>query len=83
MQIVPTGFRDILRKIKKEFGDPIIYVTENGLPDMGTLNDRLRMKYLNLYMKAMLVAIKKYKVNVKGYTVWSLLDNFEWEQGYR
>lgn len=60
-----------------------IHITENGLADTGTLDDNQRLEYLSLYMKAMLTAIKKFNVNVKAYTIWSLLDNYEWESGYR
>lgn len=51
--------------------------------DVGTLEDDQRIEYLHLYLKAMLTAIKEDECNVVGYTVWSLLDNFEWELGYR
>ena len=82
MQIVPHGFRDLLKKIQAEYGNIQIYVTENGLSDIDSLEDNERVEYLYLYMKAMLTAVREYNCKVKGYTVWSLLDNFEWEQGY-
>lgn len=44
--------------------------------------DPERIAYLYAYMKSMLLAIRKDRCNVKGYAVWSLLDNFEWERGY-
>ena len=72
-----------MKKIKEEFGNPPVYITENGLSDAGELEDNQRILYLYSYMKAMLIAIKEYDCNLKGYTVWSLLDNFEWERGYR
>lgn len=83
LQIVPDGFRDILLKIKNEFENPYVFVTENGISDVGTLEDNQRIQYIYLYLKAMLTAIKQYNCKVVGYTIWSLLDNFEWELGYR
>ncbi|KAJ8666971.1 hypothetical protein QAD02_008633 [Eretmocerus hayati] len=81
-QIVPKGLRDILIKIKKEYNNVPVYVTENGIPDDGTLDDDQRIEYLKGYMKAMLTAIKDYGCDVRGYTVWSFMDNFKWNSGY-
>lgn len=81
-QIVPHGFLNALQRIKKEYDNPEIWVTENGVPDHGVIEDNERLDYLHGYIKNMLIAINKFKVNVKRYTVWSLLDNFEWYKGY-
>ena len=81
MQVVPEGFRAILQKIKTEYGNPPVYITENGCSDSGGLNDSERLIYYHSYIKEMLLAIQA-GCNVKAYTVWSLLDNFEWLQGY-
>ena len=72
----------MLVNIKEQYNNPVVYITENGLADVGTLEDDQRLIYLSSYMKAMLTAINEHGCNVKAYSVWSLLDNFEWEQGY-
>nr|AAQ21384.1 beta-glucosidase 2 [Trichoderma viride] len=69
---------------------PPIYVTENGtsikgesdLPKEKILEDDFRVKYYNEYIRAMVTAVELDGVNVKGYFAWSLMDNFEWADGY-
>uniref|UniRef100_H2TGP9 Lactase-like a n=1 Tax=Takifugu rubripes TaxID=31033 RepID=H2TGP9_TAKRU len=81
---VPWGFRRLLNFVKTHYGNPMIYVTENGVSEKmfcTDLCDDWRMKYFKDYINEMLKAIKD-GVNVKGYTAWSLLDNFEWDRGY-
>jgi beta-glucosidase len=64
-----------------------IYVTENGCGghdepgDEGDLNDQRRIDYLRIHIDAMNEAIQA-GADVRGYFVWSLLDNFEWGAGY-
>ncbi|KZC09280.1 Lactase-phlorizin hydrolase [Dufourea novaeangliae] len=60
-----------------------MYITENGYSDLGTLNDTDRIEYHREYLKQMLLAMHVDGVDVRGYYVWSLLDNFEWDRGYR
>ncbi|XP_007903579.1 lactase-like protein [Callorhinchus milii] len=81
---VPWGFRRILNYIKSRYGNPMIYVTENGVSEKQHCNelcDEWRIQYMKLYVNEMLKAIKD-GANVKGYTWWSLLDKFEWDEGY-
>ncbi len=74
--------------INSTAGDLPIYVLENGaaFPDQfdpgGRIRDKKRIAYLRGYLGAVLDAIEA-GVPVRGYFVWSLLDNFEWEFGYR
>lgn len=82
MKVVPVGFRKILNKIKDEYDNPAIFVTENGYSDRGALIDLPRIRYHCDYLKAMLSALYEDGCNIKAYSVWSLLDNFEWEAGY-
>ncbi|XP_072744538.1 myrosinase 1 isoform X2 [Anoplolepis gracilipes] len=82
LRVVPSGFREIIKKIAREYNNPPIYVTENGFSDKCCTSDYSRISYLHSYIKAMLLAIYEDGCNVKAYTVWSLLDNFEWESGY-
>ncbi|KAF5273023.1 hypothetical protein FQR65_LT04765 [Abscondita terminalis] len=80
---VPWGFRKLLNWIKNEYNNPNVLVTENGYPDLGGLNDSSRIHYLQGYLNELLNAIVIDKCNVAGYTVWSLLDNLEWAEGYK
>ncbi|XP_060595948.1 lactase/phlorizin hydrolase-like [Ruditapes philippinarum] len=83
LYVTPFSIRTMLNWIKKEYDDVPIYITENGLSDNnGTIEDYHRVNYLNNYINEVLKAIQLDKVNVKGYTMWSLLDNFEWSRGY-
>ena len=82
-KIVPEGLRNILIQIKIRYRNPPVYILENGVSDTGTFFDTQRIEYLYSYMLEMLIAMKVNCCNVKAYTIWSLLDNFEWDQGYR
>ncbi|XP_059455129.1 beta-glucosidase 17-like isoform X2 [Corylus avellana] len=57
-------------------------VNNNSLPIEDFLNDSLRLKYLHLHLSTLLKVIKDDGVDVRGYYVWSFLDDFEWEFGY-
>ncbi|XP_050433677.1 myrosinase 1-like isoform X2 [Adelges cooleyi] len=79
---VPEGFKRLLVWIKNEYGNPPVIITENGFGDNGTLNDFERISYIKSHLSAALRAIHEDECNVFGYTVWSLLDDFEWMNGY-
>ncbi|XP_026031603.1 lactase-like protein isoform X1 [Astatotilapia calliptera] len=81
---VPWGFRRLLNFVKTQYGNPMIYVTANGVSEKmlcTELCDEWRIVYYKDYINEMLKAIKD-GVNVKGYTAWSLLDKFEWDEGF-
>jgi beta-glucosidase len=86
----PQGFRDLLNWLSKRYGYPKIYVTENGTSlknenDMKIdeiVEDDFRVKYFDGYINAMAKAVEEDGVNVRAYLAWSLLDNFEWAEGY-
>ncbi|KAK4858730.1 hypothetical protein QYF36_021152 [Acer negundo] len=86
---VPWGIRKVLNYIAQTYNNPIIYVTENGMDDEDDdnsplhemLDDKMRVKYYKRYLMAVSQAIKD-GADVRGYFAWSLLDNFEWAQGY-
>jgi len=86
--INPDGLREVLLKIKREWGDVPLYIAENGtaaadVPDANDfVQDRERIAYLRRHLIAAHEAIQA-GVNLKGYYVWSLMDNFEWASGYR
>ncbi|KAL9296523.1 hypothetical protein ACSQ67_022419 [Phaseolus vulgaris] len=87
--IYPRGFRRLLLFIKKHYNNPVIYITENGYDEVNdptlsleeSLRDTYRVDYLYWHLYYLQTAIKD-GVNVKGYFVWSLLDNLEWDSGY-
>jgi beta-glucosidase len=86
-QIYPEGMYDILTRIKRDYGDILLSVTENGIPvadqlgDDDTVDDVKRVAFLRDHFAAAHRAIA-HGVNLESYHVWSLLDNFEWQQGY-
>ncbi|VVD04216.1 unnamed protein product [Leptidea sinapis] len=83
LAVYPEGFRKILNWITKQYGTKVpIIVTENGLSDFGGLNDYDRVSYYNNYMSQLLLAIHEDKCNVIGYFAWTLMDDFEWKDGF-
>ncbi|KAF7284531.1 hypothetical protein GWI33_022117 [Rhynchophorus ferrugineus] len=78
----PPGMRKLLNLVWTKYNPSSIYVTENGWATDTSLNDQGRIDYLQAYLSNLLEAILEDGVNVAGYTTWSLLDNFEWAQGY-
>ncbi|KAK2637128.1 hypothetical protein Ddye_031920 [Dipteronia dyeriana] len=89
LYIYPNGLREMLLYIKRKYNPPSIYITENGLGDVNStswpinkaVNDSLRIKYHSLHLSYLLKTIKE-GVDVRGYYIWSFLDNFEWDSGY-
>ncbi|MBV8417966.1 MAG: family 1 glycosylhydrolase, partial [Verrucomicrobia bacterium] len=87
-EINPEDFRDLLLWLHKEYACPPIYITENGayfddlLSEDRKVHDTRRIDFLARYINAMQEA-RRLGVEIRGYFVWSLLDNFEWAAGYR
>lgn len=85
-QVRPDAFKAVLLDVHKTYRLPI-YVLENGcggfehVDDSGSIDDRDRIDFLIRYTAAMRDAISE-GADVRGYFVWSLLDNFEWGAGY-
>ena len=86
-EIDATGLYDVLTRLAREYQAPPLYVTENGaaFPDVvsgdGAVHDEDRVSYLDGHFRAAARAMAD-GVDLRGYFVWSLLDNFEWAWGY-
>ena len=86
-EIYPEGLYNFLTRTAKEYtGDLPIYVTENGMANAdvitnGTVDDPERIAYLNAHVAEVKRAIAD-GAPIKGYFIWSLLDNYEWSLGY-
>ena len=94
--VVPDGLRELLVGEKARYGDllPPVMVTENGVAyddvlveaavgsdDVAHVDDPERVEYLRSHVAAV-AAARDQGVDVRGYFVWSLLDNFEWAEGF-
>ena len=85
--IDPSGLTELLVRLQREYAPGRIVVTENGaafddvVVDDGRVRDPDRIAYLEAHVRAAREAIAR-GVPLGGYLVWSLLDNFEWAQGY-
>jgi beta-glucosidase len=86
-EVCPSGLRDLLVEFKQRYpGLPPICITENGMAsddrvEAGRVHDTQRIGYLGRHLAAIDEAMRL-GVDVRGYFVWSLLDNFEWAYGY-
>ncbi|WP_024610077.1 GH1 family beta-glucosidase [Pseudoalteromonas sp. TB64] len=85
-EIYPQSFTDLLVSLNKTYTLPPIYITENGaaMPDTynnGEVNDLDRLNYYNDHLNAVHNAVEQ-GVTIHGYFAWSLMDNFEWAEGY-
>ncbi|XP_065625528.1 vicianin hydrolase-like [Quercus suber] len=89
LYVYPKGIRELVLYIKKNYNNPMIYITENGvadennssLPIKDVLKDSLRIRYHYAHLSYLSKAIKE-GVNVRGYYAWSFFDDFEWDVGY-
>jgi beta-glucosidase len=87
--VVPDGLRELVVQLTQRYGDrlPPIYITENGCSDntgpdsVGRVADSRRIDYVDSHLAALGDAIDQ-GADVRGYFQWSLLDNFEWADGY-
>jgi beta-glucosidase len=86
-EVFPDGLHDLLLRLKDDYGPRALYITENGaaFPDVrghdGYVRDTERTSYLESHIAAVGRATEA-GAPVKGYFVWTLLDNFEWAWGY-
>lgn len=83
-EIYPEGLEKFLVRTAKEYtGDLPLFVTENGManPDEIGVPDQARIDYLNAHLQSCQTAISQ-NVPLKGYFIWSLMDNYEWALGY-
>ncbi|KAH9321394.1 hypothetical protein KI387_016033, partial [Taxus chinensis] len=89
MTSVPCGIEKLVNYIKTRYSNPLVFITENGfgskgndnLPLLQVLNDTFRAECIENTLKYLAKTIRN-GANVRGYFVWSLLDNFEWIFGY-
>jgi beta-glucosidase len=86
--VVPDGLRELLVQLHERYpAMPPVMITENGcsygmVPDAdGVVDDQPRIDYLDGHLRAVATAIEQ-GVDVRGYYCWSLMDNFEWTEGY-
>lgn len=80
----PDGMKELAKRYRDEYGNPTLYITENGTgatKPKGIVNDEYRITYVQHYLKALEEAIAEGS-DIRGYFYWTLMDNFEWGQGF-
>jgi len=86
-EAAPHSLGDFVRWVSKEYGNPVIYITENGVCDNaepgpdGTIDDATRMELTRGFLAGLHGAIQD-GADVRAYYMWSLMDNFEWAFGF-
>jgi len=86
-EVYPEGLYDLLIRLGREYRPKAIYITENGaaypdaVADDGGIHDLERVRYFQRHLALCLEALQ-HGAPLKGYFAWSLLDNFEWAEGY-
>ena len=87
-EVFEQGLSDTLKWVAQRYGNPPIYITENGaafydapVAEGGRVHDPLRVNYLQKHLRAIHGAIEA-GCDVRGYCAWSLFDNLEWAHGF-
>ncbi|MGQ9473129.1 MAG: GH1 family beta-glucosidase [Candidatus Caldatribacteriaceae bacterium] len=87
-EVYPRGIYEIIQRVNEEYIPPAIYITENGYPSAdipdpsGFVEDEKRIGYLRNHLLYLHKALSE-GCPVKGYFVWSIMDNFEWAHGFK
>ncbi|WP_439681159.1 GH1 family beta-glucosidase [Embleya sp. MST-111070] len=81
--VVPDGLTELLTGLRARYGSalPPVWITENGCSQPAGLHDQARIDFLAEHICAIAQAMNQ-GVDVRGYFTWSLMDNFEWAEGY-
>ena len=82
----PSGLCELAARYRLEYGNPAVYITENGSGGEDVLEgdrvrDPYRQRYLQAYLSKLVQAIQE-GADIRGYFVWTMVDNFEWNSGY-
>jgi beta-glucosidase len=86
-EIYPPGLGEVLRNLQTRYANPDLYITENGIAhndvrgEDGRVRDEARIDYLRQHFAQAAAAIGE-GIQLHGYFVWTLMDNFEWEAGW-
>jgi beta-glucosidase len=86
-EIYPNGLYEVLMRLRKDYDNPTLYITENGVAFEDTMirGDRIqdddRVAFLRDHLISAYRAVKD-GIRLKGYFAWTIIDNFEWAEGY-
>ncbi|MBO3749089.1 beta-glucosidase [Streptosporangiaceae bacterium NEAU-GS5] len=80
-EVAPFGLTDLLVRLSRDYPGTPLMITENGAAYEDTVHDQDRIAYLDAHFRAAAAAIEQ-GADLRGYFVWSLMDNFEWAYGY-
>jgi beta-glucosidase len=86
-EIYPEGLRQLLNKLDRDYNHPPIFITENGMASDdfmsrgGVVHDGYRIDFLQAHFEQAAASLSD-GVDLRGYFVWTLMDNFEWETGW-
>lgn len=85
--IDPSGLYEVLTRLREEYGNPRVLITENGCSDRfsegpAMIEDQFRVDYLRRHLEAVKSAMEA-GADIGGYFHWTLIDNWEWAEGYR
>lgn len=86
-EIDPSGLYEMLDRLRTRYGNPLVYITENGCSDPfsdgpAVLDDGFRIDYLRAHLEAVKMAMEA-GARIAGFFHWTLIDNWEWALGYR
>ena len=86
-EVCPEGLLKLLTDLNQAYSLPPVYITENGAATDdkvvdGAIDDEQRCRYYQSHLSSVDQAIRK-GVDIRGYFAWSLMDNFEWSEGYK
>ncbi|KAK2968303.1 hypothetical protein RJ640_016235, partial [Escallonia rubra] len=89
LYVYPQGIKDTLLYIKKNYKNPVVYITENGIDEINNssltlkqaLTDNFRIRYYSSHLANVIEALKE-GADVRGFFAWAIMDNFEWASGF-